>query len=201
MGAMPSVPGRPSSCQGNTKPPGRVAAPRLAQWVAPALPRRRPGAVPFLPAPRHRRRPGGLDRAPRRAPLACHRQPPRRRAAGGHPWTPSAWSGCPSGRWSTRTPTATPSPAGRQALTERGMAGEIAARGLPAPIQAGRRWGIERTPHAWAASTANCAGAPERRRLVVECWLASASTVVILGRLLRRAWACYRWHTRPRRRP
>ena len=33
----------------------------------------------------------------------------------------------------------------RQVLTERGMVGEIATRGLPAPIQAGRRWVIERT--------------------------------------------------------
>jgi transposase len=47
----------------------------------------------------------------------------------------------------------------RQILAERGMAAEIATRGLPAPIQAGRRWVIERT-HAWATSTASCAGAP-----------------------------------------
>ena len=47
----------------------------------------------------------------------------------------------------------------RQVLTERGMAGQIATRGLPAPIQAGHRWVIERT-HAWATSTASCAGAP-----------------------------------------
>jgi hypothetical protein len=33
-------------------------------------------------------------------------------------------------------------------LTERGMVGQIATRGLPAPIQAGHRWVIERT-HAW----------------------------------------------------
>jgi hypothetical protein len=33
-------------------------------------------------------------------------------------------------------------------LAERGMVGEIATRGQPTPIQAGRRWVIERT-HAW----------------------------------------------------
>ena len=33
----------------------------------------------------------------------------------------------------------------RQVLAERGMAGQIAARGISAPIQAGRRWVIERT--------------------------------------------------------
>ena len=47
----------------------------------------------------------------------------------------------------------------RQALAGRGMLGEIAPRGMPAPIQASRRWPVERT-HAWATSTASCAGAP-----------------------------------------
>jgi len=47
----------------------------------------------------------------------------------------------------------------RRVLAERGMAGQIATRGLPAPIQAIRRWPVERT-HAWATSTASCAGAP-----------------------------------------
>jgi transposase len=39
----------------------------------------------------------------------------------------------------------------RQVLSERGMAGQIATRGVPAPIQADRRWVIERT-HAWWSS-------------------------------------------------
>jgi transposase len=47
----------------------------------------------------------------------------------------------------------------RQVLTERGMAGEIAARGVPAPIQAGRRWSSS-APMPGATSTASCAGAP-----------------------------------------
>jgi transposase len=44
----------------------------------------------------------------------------------------------------------------RQALAARGMLGEIATRGLPAPIQASRRWPVERTPPG-ATSTASCA--------------------------------------------
>jgi hypothetical protein len=36
----------------------------------------------------------------------------------------------------------------RQVLTNRGMVGQIATRGVPAPVQAGRRWPVERT-HAW----------------------------------------------------
>ena len=36
---------------------------------------------------------------------------------------------------------------------------------------------------------------------VVEFYLALASAIVTLGRLIRQAWSCYRWQTRPRRRP
>jgi transposase len=56
----------------------------------------------------------------------------------------------------------------RQVLAERGMAGEIATRGKPAPIQASRRWPVERT-HAWATSTASCVGAPS----AAESWWSS----------------------------
>ena len=88
----------------------------------------------------------------------------------------------------------------RQILAERGMAGAIAARGLPAPIQAGRRWVIERT-HAWGNQYGKLRWCTERRRLVVEFWLALANAAIICGRLVRRAWTHYRWDNRPRRRP
>ena len=88
----------------------------------------------------------------------------------------------------------------RQALAERRMVGEIATRGVPAPIQAGRRWPVERT-HAWGNQYGKLRWCTERRRLVVEFWLALANAAVVCGRLLRRAWTCYRWEGRPRRRP
>jgi len=75
----------------------------------------------------------------------------------------------------------------RQVLAERGMAGEIATRGRPAPIQVGRRWVIERT-HAWADQYGKLRWCTERRRRVVEFWLALASAVIVCGRLIRRAW-------------
>jgi transposase len=88
----------------------------------------------------------------------------------------------------------------REALAERGMVGQIASRGLPAPIQAGRRWVIERT-HAWGNQYGKLRWCTERRRTVVEFWLALASAVIVCGRLLRRAWTSHRWDGRPRRRP
>jgi transposase len=88
----------------------------------------------------------------------------------------------------------------RQALAERDMLGEIATRGVPAPIQASRRWPVERT-HAWGNQYGKLRWCTERRRLVVEFWLALVNAVIVCGRLLRRAWSCYRWQARPRRRP
>jgi hypothetical protein len=62
----------------------------------------------------------------------------------------------------------------RQALAARGMLGEIATRGMPAPIQASRRWPVERT-HAWGNQYGKLRWCTERRRLVVEFWLALAN--------------------------
>jgi transposase len=78
----------------------------------------------------------------------------------------------------------------RQVLAERGMVGEVAARGVPAPIQASRRWPVERT-HAWGNQYGKLRWCTERRRLVVEFWLALANAAIVCGRLLRRAWSCY----------
>jgi hypothetical protein len=65
----------------------------------------------------------------------------------------------------------------RQLLAERGMLGQIATRGLPAPIQASQRWPVERT-HAWGNQYGKLRWCTERRRVVVEFWpaLAGAAT-------------------------
>jgi transposase len=75
----------------------------------------------------------------------------------------------------------------RQVLAERGMAAQIAARGVPAPIQVGRRWVVERT-HVWGNQYGKLRWCTERRRLVVAFWLALAGAVIVCGRLLRCAW-------------
>jgi transposase len=88
----------------------------------------------------------------------------------------------------------------RQVLADREMAAQIATRGVPAPIQVGRRWVIERT-HAWGNQYGKLRWCTERRRRVVGFWLALANAAIVLGRLVRRAWTHYRWEGRPRRRP
>ena len=88
----------------------------------------------------------------------------------------------------------------RAVLAERDLLGQIAIRGVRAPVQAGRRWPVERT-HAWGNQYGKLRWCTERRRLVVEFWLAMANAAIVLGRLVRRAWVSYRWEGRPRRRP
>jgi hypothetical protein len=87
-----------------------------------------------------------------------------------------------------------------RALADREMVGQIATRALPAPIQAGRRWVIERT-HARGNLDGKLRWCTERRHRVVVFWLALASAAIVCGRLIRRAWTCYRLQDRPRRHP
>ena len=84
----------------------------------------------------------------------------------------------------------------RQVLADHGLGGQIATRGLPAPIQVGRRWVIERT-HALGNQYGKLRWCTERRRRVVEFWLALANAAIVGSRLVRRALTCHRWHGRP----
>jgi hypothetical protein len=133
------------------------------------------GAVPAA-ANRHRRRAAWGD--PGHPRSGQHRDRKAARPAGGAPGRRYDWQPC------------------RQVLAARGMAGEIATRGLPAPIQASRRWPVERT-HACGNQYGKLRWCTERRRIVAEFWLALAGAAIVGGRLLRRAWTTYRWDGRP----
>lgn len=92
------------------------------------------------------------------------------------------------------------SEATRQRLAERGLRADIAAKGTPAPIAAGKRWGVERTT-AWTNAHTKLVWCTERRAVVVAFWIAFSAAIIIVGRLVRQAWTRYRWDTRPARRP
>ena len=85
----------------------------------------------------------------------------------------------------------------RDALAERGLRGQIAHRGEPAPIQVGRRWVVERT-HSWLNDFGKLRRCTERRRDCVDAYLALAAAIVTVRALRRAAWYLYRWDTRPR---
>jgi transposase len=85
----------------------------------------------------------------------------------------------------------------REALDERGLVGEIAHRGTPAPIQVGRRWVVERT-NSWLNDFGRLRRCTERRRACIDAYLDLAAAIVTLRALRRAAWYLYRWDTRPR---
>jgi hypothetical protein len=84
----------------------------------------------------------------------------------------------------------------REVLAERGLLGRIAQQGVPAPIQVGRRWVIERT-HAWGNTFGKLRCCTERRRQQVEFYLALACAVIVVRALIGRARLLYRWDARP----
>jgi transposase len=88
----------------------------------------------------------------------------------------------------------------RHRLTARGLQGEIARRGAPAPLTAGQRWVVERT-HAWFNAFKKLVWCTERRAVVVDFWLAFAAVLILARRLIREGWTRYRWEGRPVRRP
>jgi hypothetical protein len=55
--------------------------------------------------------------------------------------------------------------------------------------------------YAWGNQDGKLRWCTERRRIVVQFWLALAAAAIVCGRLVRRAWTSYRWDGRPRRRP
>jgi transposase len=84
-----------------------------------------------------------------------------------------------------------------EALEERGPLGQIAHRGVLAPIQVGRRWIVERT-NSWLNDFGKLVRCTERRRDCVDAYLALAAAIVTIRALFRAAWYRYRWNTRPR---
>ncbi|MGC4853352.1 IS5 family transposase [Micromonospora sp. DT4] len=88
----------------------------------------------------------------------------------------------------------------RDLLTERGLTGEIARKGVKAPIQATRRWHVERT-NAWHNAFNRLQRCYERKEKVIDAYFDLADTIITLRSLIRQAWTLYRWDTRPTRRP
>jgi hypothetical protein len=80
------------------------------------------------------------------------------------------------------------------------MKGEIAHTGSKAPVQAGQRWHVERT-HAWHNSFNRLQRCYERSETVIDAFFDLADAIIPIRRLIRQAWALYRWHTRPAKRP
>jgi transposase len=116
------------------------------------------------------------------------------------PSTPSKISArCPKTPACTSTPATTPTPLANCSPSAN-CAGRSPAKASPPrskPPDAGR----SNVSHAWHNNFYKLARCTERRQIVADFYIALANTVILIRRLLRRAWTLYRWDTRPPRRP
>lgn len=84
----------------------------------------------------------------------------------------------------------------RSLIPELGFTAEIARKGVPAPIQAGKRWVVERT-HSWMNDYGKLRRCTEKNGKAVDFHLHPAAALVTLRMLIRRATNRYRWDDRP----
>jgi len=81
-------------------------------------------------------------------------------------------------------------------LDHHGLDGQIAAKGVKAPIQAGCRWPVERT-NSWMNGFGEIRRCHQRTRAATEFFLYLAAAFVTVRRLIQQARTRYRWDTRP----
>jgi hypothetical protein len=84
----------------------------------------------------------------------------------------------------------------RQLLDQLGFQGEIARKGVPAPVQAGTRRVAGRT-HSWMNGYGKLRRCTERTAKIVDFYLYLAAALVVIRQLIQRARIRYRWDTRP----
>jgi hypothetical protein len=81
-------------------------------------------------------------------------------------------------------------------LEEHALIGQIAAKGVPAPIQVGSRWTVERT-HSWMNGYGKLRRCTEHDGRIVDFYLYLAAAFITVRALIREARNRYRWNTRP----
>jgi hypothetical protein len=88
----------------------------------------------------------------------------------------------------------------RDGLTQRALIPVVSKKGKPAPVQATKRWVVERT-NAWHNAHKKLVWCTERRGRVIDFWVAFSNVIIVVRRLIRKAWSRYRWEARPSHRP
>ncbi len=84
----------------------------------------------------------------------------------------------------------------RTVLDEVGIAGVITRKGIPAPLQVGKRWVVERT-QSWMNGYGKLRRCTERSGVVVDFYLFLSAALVVTRRLIQEARARYRWPNQP----
>ena len=84
----------------------------------------------------------------------------------------------------------------RTLLDGLGLHAEIARKGVPAPVQVGKRWVCERT-HSWMNGYGKLRRCTDRDSKIVDFYLYLAAAFVTVRALIREARTRYRWTNRP----
>jgi hypothetical protein len=84
----------------------------------------------------------------------------------------------------------------RGLIASLGFSAAIACRDQPAPIQASRRWPVERT-NSWMNGYGKLRRCTDRNGQIVDFYLYLAAALITLRRLIQQARTRYRWPTRP----
>lgn len=84
----------------------------------------------------------------------------------------------------------------RDVLAAHHMVGEIAKKGIPSPIQVGKRWVVERT-NSWMNNYGKLRRCTDRNGVIVDFYLHLAAAFVTVRRLIQAARHTHRWDTRP----
>ena len=84
----------------------------------------------------------------------------------------------------------------RDLLEEIGFDAEIARKGVPAPVQIGKRWVVERT-NSWMNDFGKIRRCTDRNAQIIDFYLYLAATIVTIRQLIQHARTHYRWDTRP----
>lgn len=84
----------------------------------------------------------------------------------------------------------------RRVLESCGITGVIARKGIPAPLQVGGRWVVERT-QSWMNGFGKLRRCTERTGIVVDFYLFLAAAFVIARRLINEARTRFRWDDQP----
>jgi hypothetical protein len=88
----------------------------------------------------------------------------------------------------------------REFLDKKNMAGDIAQKGIKAPLQATERWQVERT-HSWENAFNRLQRCHEKVETVVNAFFDLADAIITIRSPIRQAWILYRWDTRPAKCP
>jgi hypothetical protein len=84
----------------------------------------------------------------------------------------------------------------RELLKDHGLVGVISEKGKPSSLRATKRWVVERT-NSRSNAHKKLVWCTEREGRVIDFWTAFSNVIIVVGRLIRKAWIRYRWEGRP----